>query len=266
MKKILLSLVLALVALFALSSVALAADPTETNVTWDGAGTVVVGVDSVDSNSGVATGGSAILGTYTVVDSNNNPYNYGVDSFSAYLNAGVTNGYVSTGTNRVESYASMYGAGGQTSWSNVYVEGGTASMAYRSTTNYAQMVDATYTYQLAGGHNIVVNADYFEMSRGVADGRGNQGYISSYGTGSATLDCMSAEASGAWDLKLGRGAGCYTDANYNATGDGYFEATGIGNTFVTFNGLGISAGGGSLSVIANYLNSFGIGDYSLTAR
>ncbi len=260
------SAVIAIVALFAFSSVAFAADPTETNVTWDGAGAVDVTVNSGDSNAGVSTAGAGILGSYNVVDSNNNPYGYGVDNFNAYLNANVANGYINTGANRVESYVPMYGAGGQTSWSNVFVADGTASMAYRSTTNFASMTDATYTYQLVGGHNIVVDAAYFEIYRGIADNRGNVGYVDAYGTGTVILDCMSAEASGVWDLKFGRGAGCYTDANYNATGDGYFEATGVGNTYVTFNGLGISAGGGSLSVIANYLNSFGIGDYSLTAR
>lgn len=263
MKKVLFSVILAMVMLFAFSGVALADDPTTVVVSWDGGGAVVATVNSGDSNSGVGTGGSAISGTYTAVDSNNNPYSYGIDNFSALLNASVTDGNINTGVNRVNSYPS-YGAGGQQSWSNVLTDG-TASMAYRSVTNYAAMTDATYTYQLPGGHNIIVSGDYI-IDRGILDGRGNAGTILATGSGSAILDCMSAEASGVWNLAFGRGAGCYTDANYQATGSGNFNVTGVGNDSVVFNGMGISSGGGALSVIANYINSFNINDFSLTAH
>jgi len=266
-KRVLLALILAMTMLFATSAVALADAPTTVTITWDGTGAVGGGMDSGVSNGGFTTGGSAIAGTYTATDSNNNPYSYGVDSFSSYLNAGVTNGFIQTGVARVSSYVPMYGNGGQLDTAFVGVDGGTASMAFRSTTNYAQMVDATYTYQLAGGHNILTNADYYEIDRFISDGRGNSGEVSAYGNGQATLDCMSSEASGVWNLTLGRGAGCYTDANFSATGSsGYFSATGVGNDSVTFNGLGISSGGGALSIIANWVNSFSIGDYSLTAH
>ncbi|GAI38945.1 unnamed protein product, partial [marine sediment metagenome] len=213
---------------------------------------------------GFGTGGEHISGSYSAVDSNNNPYGYGVDSFSAYLNADVVNGHIGAGCGRTDS-TGMYGNAGQESWSFVEVWSGSASMAYRTTTNFAQMVDASYGFQLPGGHNIVViDADY-ELGRGIDDGRGNSSWLYAEGTGSATLDCMSAEASGVWALEFGRGAGCYTDANFSATGSGHFAVTGEGNNGVTFNGLGISSGGGSLSIIADYVNGFSIGDYSLTA-
>jgi hypothetical protein len=129
------------------------------------------------------------------------------------------------------------------------------------------MGDGTYTYQLPGGHNIVVNAVSYLIDRLIQDGRGNQGYVLATGNGIATLDCMSAGASGYGSLELGRGQGCYTDANFSATGiSGRFEATGVGNNGVTFNGMGVSSGGGSLSVIANWANSFSINDFSLTAN
>ena len=267
MKKILFSVIIAMVMLFTVASIALADDPTTTIVTWNGGGNVGATVNSGDSNAGVNTGGANINGTLTVVDSNNNPYSYNVDSFSSLLNASVTNGFISTGAVRVNSYAPMYGNGGQESWCNVGTDG-TASVAFRSTTNFASMTDATYTYQLPGGHNVVITgATGYEIDRGITDGRGNAGSVYATGDGSATLDCMSAEASGVWNLAFGRGAGCYTDANFTAIGaSGYFEATGVGNDSVTFNGLGISSGGGVLSVIANWVNNFSIGDYSLTAH
>lgn len=260
-----LTLALALTLIF--SGAALADDPTEVNVTWDGTGAVTADVDTGDAYAGFGTGGDYISGSYTAIDSNNNPYNYGVDNFSAYLDAHVENGIIVSQCDRTDSYVPMYGSDGQTSWSVVEVWDGTADMAYRTTTNFAAMKDCSYGYQLPGGHNIVVDADFYEIYRGIDDNQGNSGYLYADGNGTATMDCMSAEASGCWALMFGRGCGCYTDANYNATGSGgYFEVTGTGNNSVTFNGLGISSGGGSLSIIANWLGSFSIGDYSLTAN
>lgn len=267
MKKIIvIALVLAIAFTLCFGVVALADDPTEVVVTWDGGGTVGETVTTGDTTSGFLTSGYYITGSYTAKDSNDNPYTYGVDSFSAYLIASVTNGFINTGVTRVSSYVPMYGSGGQNSWSSVVVDGGVASMAYRSTTNFAQMTDGSYTYQLSGGHNIVANADFYSILRSISDGRGNSGYVIANGTGTATLDCMTSEASGVWSLTLGRGGGCYTDASYSAVGDGYFEVTGVGVNSVTYNGLGMSSGGGSLSIIANFVNSFSIGDYSLTAN
>jgi hypothetical protein len=161
----------------------------------------------------------------------------------------------------------MYGSGGQVDTAFVGVEDGSASMAFRSTTNFAQMVDGTYTYQLPGGHNIIANAESYLINRFISDGRGDTGTFNAVGNGAATLDCMSSEASGVWNLTLGRGAGCYTDANFNATGlGGTVLVTGVGNDSVTFNGMGASSGGGTLQFVANWLNSVSISDFSLTAH
>jgi len=262
LKKILIALLLALLLTFSFSSAVFA----DVHVTWDGSGGVWADVDTGDAEAGFITGGDAISGSYSARDANDNPYSYGVDSFSTLFTGSVTNGLMNTGCLRTDS-TGMYGAAGQLSWSIVDVEDGTASMAYRSTTNFAQMTDATYGYQLSGGHNIVVNADDYEIDRGILDGRGNSGTLFATGSGSATLDCMSAGASGVWDLVFGRGAGCYTDANFNATGSGgHFAVTGTGVNSVTFNGMGVSSGGGSLSVIADWANNFSINDFSLTAK
>lgn len=266
--KLLLPVAILLIAVFALSGIAFADDPTVTNVNWNGAGGLSVTVNSGDSVGGFSTSGDLINGNYTAVDKNDNPYTYSVDSFSSFLFAGVsgTYGQINTGVSRVNSYAG-YGNGGQWDGINVQVWDGNASVAFRSTTNYAALIDATYTYQLPGGHNVVVNADYYNIFRQITDGRGDSGQIVADGNGTATLDCMSSEASGCWDLTLGRGAGCYADANFSAAGiSGNFAVTGVGNDSVVFNGMGISAGGGALSFIANWVGSFSIADYSLTAH
>lgn len=258
---------MALIATLALSGAVMADEPTTVTVTWDGAGGVGTNVDCGDSNAGFTTIGDAIVGSYTATDSNDNPYNYKIDSFVSEINASVINGQISTGIARVNSYTGMYGNGGQVDSAFVGVSDGTASLAFRSTTNFAQMVDASYQHQLSGGHNIVVNGSSYNLDRFISDGRGNSGDVFASGTGIATLDCMSSEASGCWNLKLGRGAGCYTDANFNASGaSGIFQVTGVGVDSVTFNGLGMSAGGGTLQVVANWVNNFSISDYSLTAH
>lgn len=269
MKKIFgIALVLAVLTTLCFGSVALADDPDDVvTTTWSGSGTVAGTVTAGDdATTTFQTSGASISGSFAATDSNNNPYSYGVDNFSVYLNASVSNGYIDTWCDRTDSYVPMYGSDGQHSWSFVGVDGGNASMAYRSTTNFAQMTDGSYGYQLPGGHNIVVGAGTYLIDRGIADGTGNSGYVFATGTGTATLDCMVSGASGVWPLTLGRGGGCYTDANYNATGSGYFEVTGTGNTSVVFNGLGMSSGGGSLSIIANFVSGFSISDYSLTAQ
>lgn len=227
------ALVLALAVMLGMPSVALADDPSVVTVNWDGTGGVAATVNTGDATAGFNTFGDGVSGSYTATDSNNNPYSYGVDNFSSYLNAGVANGYISTGCYRDSSYAGMYGNAGQNSYSYVSAYGGTASMAYRSTTNFAQMVDGSYKFQLPGGHNIVANADDYFMDRGINDGRGNLAWTTAVGSGTATLDCMSAEASGCWGLQLGTGAGCYKDANFNATGAGTFTAHVQGNNSTT---------------------------------
>ncbi len=267
MKKLLISLVLALVLLFSMSSVASADSPTDVNVSWGGSGVVSGDITAGDdATAGFVTAGDAISGSYTATDSNNNPYGYNVDSFSTYFIGSVANGFINTGANRNDSYSPMYGAAGQTSWSIVDTDG-TASMAYRSTTNYASMVDGSYGYQLPGGHNIAVaGATSYLIDRGIDNGGGESGWVFATGDGSAILDSMVSTANGG-SVQFGRGGGCYTDANFNATGTGgYFEVEGAGDNNITFNGMGVSSGGGALSLVANWLNNFSIGDYSLTAN
>lgn len=267
MKKVLFSVVIAVVLLFAVSGIALADDPTEVSVTWDGTGWIGANVNTGDSSTSLNTEGTNINGSLNVKDYNDNPYSYTVDTFSSLLNASVSNGgYISLITNRLTSKVSMYGLAGQQSGTLVGINDGTASVALRTWTNYAAMKDPTYGYQLPGGHNITVSSSLYTIDRWITDGQGNAGYIVSNGNGSAVLDCMSTEASGNGGVRFGWGCGCFTDANYTATGSGHFNVTGIGNTQVTFGGLGITSGGGALSIIADFINGFSIGDYSLTAK
>lgn len=267
MKRILLSLILSLVLVLGVTGAVLADDPTEVNVTWDGSGVVITGVDSGDSTTSLNTGGVGISGSFTVVDSNDNPYGYGVDTFTASLNANVEDGgFIQLLTERLNSKSSSYGPAGQESYTFVFIDDGVASLATRTWTNYASMKDPTYGYQLPGGHNIVVSSSAYLISRYILDGQGNSGEISATGSGTAILDDMSNEVSGNGGVRFGWGCGCYTDANYNATGSGTFSVTGTGNTLVDFIGLGMSSGGGTLGIVANFIDGFSINNYAVTAR
>jgi hypothetical protein len=265
MKKLVISLILGLVLVLSVSGMALADDPDQIDISWDGSGQVTGSIDTGDAQAYFDTGGDYILGSYSGVETPNTSYPYmNVDSYVGYFNGHVENGYMDSGCARTDSYEGSYGDAGQFSWSWVGVSGGVADMAYRTTTNYAQMRDCCYKYQLSGGHNIVVDAEFYTMDRYINDGDGESGDFYAEGTGTATMDCMNSGASGCWGLSLGSGCGCYTDANFNATGAGHVAVTGIGDNSVTM--MGNSIGGGTLQFIADWAGSISIPDWSITAN
>jgi len=260
------ALVVAILASLLVGSTVLAAGPTEVVVTWDGSGGVVVDVDTGDTLAGFSTWGSAISGSYTTIETPNTAYPYmGVDTLSAYLNASVTNGFIDAGSLRTDSYESAYGDPGQKSWSFVEVVVGTASMAYRTWTNYASLQDPSYTYQLSGGHNIVADASLYQIDRGVQASDGTQASTLIIGSGTAVLDNMVSSAS-ATGVRLGWGGGCYTDANFSATGTGTFTLSATGDTSATTAMAPGMAGANSFQIIASWAGSFSIADYSVTAN
>jgi len=267
MKKRIFGFLLTLVMVLSLTigSVALADDPTEVTTTWSGSGSLAVSTNTGDATAGFITEGAGISGSYTTKDFNDNPYSYGVDTFSAYLNASVTNGYIDSGSERLTSKTSAYGDPGQTSWSFVSVTDGTASMAYRTWTNYAAMKDPGYTYQLPGGHNIVASADSYTIDRGIQASDGSWANTLITGSGTATLDNMVSEAS-ATGVRLGWGGGCYTDASFSATGTGTFTLTGVGDTSATTAMAPGMVGASSFSIVASWAGTFNIADYSVTAQ
>lgn len=241
-------------------------EPTEVNVNWDGAGFVGTLVNTGDAVTNFSTGGDYIKGYFTAKDANDNPYTYSVDTFTTQLVANVTDGYIFSETDRLTSKVSMYGDPGQYTSSLLSVSDGTGSMAIRTVSNYAKMIDPTYSYQLPGGHNMVVDANLYTLQRFITASDGSYGSFYATGNGQATLDSMVSEMS-ATGVRLGWGGGCYTDASFNATGTGgVVDITGSGDNLVKFEGLGIQSGGGALSIIANWVNSFSISNYSLTAN
>ena len=137
-------------------------------------------------------------------------------------------------------------------------------MAYRTGTNYASLKDCGYKYQLSGGHNIVVDADSYLLGRRIVASDGTISDLNATGSGQATLDCMDSEAS-ATGIRLGWGCGCYTDASFSATGTGTFTLSATGDTSATTAMAPGMVGATSFNIIANWLSSFSVADYSVTA-
>lgn len=271
-------MVIALLATLLIGTTVSADDPDSVTTTWDGSGYVDVQSNSGDTTSYLHTYGSHIQGSYEVTDKNDNPYGYGVDTHEAILTADVENGYIYSGSERLTSKESMYGEPGQQSYSEVTVYDGTASMAYRTWTNYASLKDPGYTYQLDGGHNIIVNAAEYYIDRGLVASDGSNAYTHAEGSGTAILDNMCSEAS-ADRVRLGWGCGCYTDASFTAEGAGYFKLQAVGEDEITMphaNAYGDlepgaitvtgdgTPGGTALQVVATWTQSFSIENYSVS--
>lgn len=299
MKKILaISLVLALAAML-VPSIVFADGPTEISTDWTGGGSVGGVVTSGnDSTASFFTGGDFISGSFRAKDSNDNPYTYNVDTTQAFINAQVGDlgsddlpGVIQFQMNRTDSLASMYGDPGQSSFSQLVVYNGSGAMATGSWTNFANEKDPLYSstgqilgipWRTSGGHNFEANASYFDIVKQIDSSDADVAYVNAYGSGSAWLDCMCSEmGSEKWGtLRLGRGCGCYTDADFSATGVGTFDVGASANNWIdvygytaatkdtvllTIPGDG-SAGSATYKLVVEYAGTFGLGNYSLEAK
>lgn len=293
MKKIIgIALVLALIVTLGFSSIALAdgdgidadidsSDDAglggEINVTWDGTGWVggyVSSGDDAETWFYTEADGSHIKGSFTASKTVNTAYPYmGVDTYSCYLNAEVEAdswAEIEFWTDRTDSYVS-YGPAGQSSYNYLGVEDGSGAMAMGSWTNFACQKDCCYKKgRTENGHHFEVDGAEYYIERYISSYNGGAGLMAYGENGSAWLDCMNSQTWGG-SATLGRGCGCYTDADFHAEGDyGYFEAGGMGDNGVTLLATGdtayTSGSYASLGIIAEFTNGgVDIGDYSVYA-
>jgi len=267
-KKKLIGIIMTLVVLAGLlfSGVAFADDPTTVDVTWDGGGAVVGSVVAGDDATATfdSWGSNTHVGEFHAVDNNNNPYTYGVDSCTFSMETAITGtGWAQLTVDRTDS---KYGPAGQQSYAYVGIINGNAALQNRSVNNYASMIDANYGYQLPGGHNIVADASAYTIQRWMNSGNGDFAGLLAIGDGKADLGCMVSEAS-ASGVRLGWGGGCYTDADFTATGTGQFELMGTGDSSATTAMAPGMTGASSFDFIANWTNgTFTVPDYHVTAN
>jgi len=266
MKKLFgIAMALALIASLAVGSVALAADPTEVIVNWDGGGSVGGSVTAGDdASANFYSGSNYQVGEFHAVDNNNNPYGYGVDSCTFSLDTSLNGGgMASLLVDRTDAKTS-YGGAGQQSYTSVFTYDGCATLQNRSSTNYASMKDCNYGWN-ANDHITVSGSSYYELQRYVDSGAGNYAEINATGGGDADLDCMGSEAS-AGQVRLGFGCGCYTNANFTANGAGTMELYAQGNNSTTTAMAPGMTGATSFDFVASWVGTFNIPDYSTTAN
>ncbi len=261
-KKILIAIVVTLMLVIGIAGSALAADPTTAVVTWNGGGViggmVTAGDDAVASfnvNAGVASG------TFTVTDSNNNPYGYNVDSVVSNIVASVSNGWTEYIMTHTDQYAPMYGPSGQHTYSFIGASpDGSAQMAMWTSTNYAAMGEANYGHSWTpSSDTFTASAESFQIIHQVWDSDGETAYIDNSGSGTSHIDVMSSDLS-SHSLTFGSGAGCYTDASFDGSGNQNVTFYSGGNNGVSQFGI-TTTGTTALQTILNFIGTASIPDF-----
>jgi hypothetical protein len=289
LKRILITAFLVLTALMVVAVPTFAADPpapTSVQVNWTGGGvvggTVVNGGVSTTTFNVAANGGG---GTFTSVNNNDNPYNYGISTTSAYINGTVANGGMIDFQTVRNASQGMYGPAGQTIYAGVSSDTGTAAIATGSATNYAEMTNGTYgKTHTAGGFNFEAASGTtggYQIVQTVSASNAIAQFVATGLSGAAQINSMTTGAYGANAVNLGWGGGCYTNATALFSGAGQFAVTSTGANSVStpiagangaivsggwvVNGNG-SAGSASLQTIANFVNGASVGNFSVSVR
>jgi hypothetical protein len=258
--------------LIALPVATFASDPIDTvTITWNGGGLVAGNVNATgDQVYNFAIGANITSGSFTMNNLLDNPYGYGVNSTNAEFIAMVNGGSATYTTTRTDSYVPMYGAAGQATYSYIFASDGTASMAMWNNSNYAAGQEANYGHAWTPvGDTFSASAGSFQIIHTVTDSEGDYSGVNVQGSGTASLDCMSSDI-GAGGMTFGKGAGCYTDASYDGVGDQLVQFVSVGHSLINQFGTTItgdgSAGSASLAVIAEFVGTFSVPDFSATVQ
>lgn len=231
---------------------------TTVDTTWNGGGAFGVNFKAGDdAESFFGTSGSLISGEYHAVDSDNNPYGYGVDSVEAKVNANVQNGVIEYGFRRTDAKESMYGEAGQESYTLIGAD--SAQFAWRSTSNYASLKSSNYGWQSNGQIQAQGNQQIYHSF--FIDEEYNEGAeIMFTGNADTTITDMSEDHSGS-SYKFGKGCGCYTNAKVDITGSGTFDLNAYAdNSIVTDSGITTD---GFLNIHAAFNNKFKYDNFAL---
>ncbi len=220
-KRILLTIAIAVMMI----AVPAMAAPTTTNVTWSGFG-INVGINAVagdDATSVFSTMANSGAGNFNFTNYSDNPYGYNVDTTDVFVNASVAGGGTMEFTNtRTDSLTSMYGNAGQVSYSWVN-SSDVGEMATGTWTNYAALQDPTYGKpKTTNGHNFEASGASFEIVNSITASDGDGAQLWTQGSGSTMIDVMNSGSMGG-AFSFGEGGGCYTNADVEATGSGFFN-------------------------------------------
>ena len=208
---------------------AFAAAQTTVDTIWSGAGGLNIDFYAGDdAESHFWTGGNGIAGEFHGKDSDNNPYNYNVDTVDSFVAASVSNGgFMQFENIRLDSKTSMYGNPGQRSYTYIDTDD-FAEMSYGSWTNYAEMKNCQYSRspKTTNGKNFEAYGSYI-IEHSLTDADNDGAVVLAYGDGSAKIK-LQGETSRGSAFNFGHlsvcGDDCAWDNNY-AT----FDGTGTGN-------------------------------------
>jgi len=228
---------------------------TKLTTTWSGSGNFYLNfIAGDDANISFTTSGDSISGNAEIINYEDNPYNYKVDTVSSKIRSEVYNGFIEYFFNRTDSYEPMYGKSGQQSYT--YVEGNHATFDWSTRSNFANLRNCNYGFK----NNDQITADgNFLLIHGIY--KGNYGAeIYQEGSGSTKISSMSEEYGEGF--KFGKGCGCYTNAKVESTGSGLFSLTVSAPSHIKTD-FGIEMGGGTLIIQLTYNNSFNFTNFAL---
>jgi hypothetical protein len=186
------------------------------------------------------------LGSYTLVgvDSDDNPYGYGVDTTTTSVISDITSGggFIQFEVQRLDSKTSMYGGAGQDSYS-VIVTSDSASLDFRTKTNFAELQDCEYGFAY---ENLEASGTAYVIQHTLTDADGDGAIVIAGGDGSALIKLMGSKSGGKNSyFNMGClpvcGDGEAWDDNYaklEASGTGYFDVHAWAD-----NGLTVHEGG-----------------------
>ena len=211
---------------------------TTVDTTWFGSGNNEIHfVSGDDAYSDFRTGGSSIAGEFHAKDYDDNPYNYNVDTTNSFIGASVAgSGFLEFRYVRDDSKTS-YGNPGQTSYTLITTDDGTAEMAWGVRTNYAEMGNCQYGWVYSGsspyspttsGKQFEASGSSYSIYHALTDGDGDGAWVGSKGSGSAEVKLMGEKATSGFNMGSLPvcGDGCAWDNNYatfSGSGTGQFD-------------------------------------------
>lgn len=228
---------------------------------WQGSGLFDVHFTAGDdAETHFWTEGSTISGELYATDSNDNPYNYGVDTVEAKIKAYVENGYLEYAFKKNDNYEPMYGGAGQSSYTFIGTEG-TGNFAWKSWSNYAQLRNSNYGWQndnqIRATGNHIIHHEFF-IDDSYSEGASID--VSADAETNITIMCEDHWQS---SFKFGKGCGCYTNAKVNIeNGSGSFDLNAWADNEITTD-WGIEMSGGHLNVHSEFAGAFHWDNFAL---
>jgi len=229
---------------FLLALIPSVAASTTLTLNWDGSGSISTGMNTGDASFSFSSAGGHIFGSLSATDYDDNPYNYGVDTFQVEVRSFIENGGTTIlSVSRDDSWTPMYGPADEQSYSYVSSDD-EATLQFRVRTNFAQLRSSNYGFQSNQQFTATGN---FEIDHQLINGN-NWADLYATGSGSVSIDHMSDDTFGS-TFKFGFGCGCYTNSDATGTGGGLFQVTAHGDS-------GLYGSGWSTSGSSDYI--FGV--------